>query len=485
MGMSAGFTMLMSMVRVKVSAVLIGALGVGMMANYNALLAALVTLFGMGVQSSAVREIALAHCNENHEGLAASVLAIKRLCWVLAILGLMATVVMSKKLSVLTFGDPSNAGSVAVLSTVVLLNILNNAYTATIQGARRIGDLARANVWGAVGGTSTTLSFLTVLGIDGIVWALLSVAVAQTMASAFFARSVNLLVITQPWRESMKVAIRILNLGAPLMLSSFAATVTSLVILALITRELSLTSAGYYSAAFALSGVFVGFVLTSMGADYYPRLSSASHEPKLMVRMVNEQTEVGLLLTVPGLLACWVLAPWLVELFYAKTFLLASELLQWFLLGCFGRVISWPMGFVLLAKGYNKTFLFSELTAHTVHIALVWWAIQYDSLASSAIAFFLTYVVYTLLMLWLCRILIGFSWTVSVWRMVLISTIQFLIVATVMILLNKKLGLFAALVVIIFSGLYSVKAIAQMLGPDHPIVQKLLTLPLMAKLIKV
>ncbi len=61
--------------------------------------------------------------------------------------------------------------------------------------------------------------------------------------------------------------------------------------------------AGIYSAAFALSGMFVNFVLQAMGSDYYPRLTSVATNKAMMNRMVNEQTEIGLLLGVPGLLA--------------------------------------------------------------------------------------------------------------------------------------------------------------------------------------
>lgn len=476
--------MLMSMVRVKLAAVLIGAVGVGMMSGYNALLGVVVTLVGLGVQTSAVREIAMAHSRGHREGLAATVLATKRLCWILAGFGLVLTVLMSTSLSEWAFGDGSHASGVAVLSVVVLLNIVNNAYSASIQGVRHIGDLARANVWGAAGGTFVSVYCFWKWGTEGVVWALLAVAIAQTLSTAFFARRVNLIEISQTWRESMSLSWCLLRRGAPLMLSSFAATASTMFILALITRELGLSAAGFYSAAFALSGVFVGFVLNSMGADYYPRLSSAREDKILMGKMVNEQTEVGLLLTVPGLLACWVLAPWLVELFYARTFLPATELLQWFLLGCLGRIISWPMGFVLLALGRNKTFLLSELVVHTIHVGLVWWAVQLNSLAYTARAFCLTYVVYTLLMLWLCAKLIRLNWSSSVNRIILASIVQFFLIIAILFFFNGAMSLLTALLVVTISALLSVKVVIRMLGADHRMVRKLLQLPLIRPWLK-
>lgn len=477
-------TMLTSMVRIKLAAVLIGAVGVGMMTSYNALIGAVVTLFGLGVQISAVREIAIAYNCGSREVLSATVLAIKRISWILAGFGLAVTVLISSSLSDLAFGDFTRASEVAVLSVVVLLNIVNNAYNATLQGVRQIGDLARANVWGAAAGTLLGVCCFWIWGIDGVVWALLAVAMAQTLSTAFFARRVNLLNIDQTWRDSTTLIWCLIKKGVPLMISSFAATLSSFLILSLIARELGLGSAGYYGAAFALSGVFVGFVLNSMGADYYPRLSSTSDDQFLMGKMVNEQTEVGLLLTVPGLLACFVLAPWIVELFYAKTFLPATELLQWFLLGCLGRVVSWPMGFVLLALGRSKTFLFSELVVNIVHVGMVWWAVKAVSLVYTAKAFCFTYVLYTLLMLLLCRRLIGLKWSISVYRMILASIGQFLLIMTMLSSLEGAISVLAALSVVIFSALSSVKSVIRMMGVDHWMVRKLMQFPFVAQWLK-
>ena len=79
-----------------------------------------------------------------------------------------------------------------------------------------------------------------------------------------------------------------------------------------------------------------------------------------MNRLVNEQTEIGLLIALLGLLATVVLAPWIVHIFYTKEFLHAVELIRWFILGCLGRVISWPLGFLMLALGKGKWYLITE-----------------------------------------------------------------------------------------------------------------------------
>jgi antigen flippase len=45
------------------------------------------------------------------------------------------------------------------------------------------------------------------------------------------------------------------------------------------------------------------------------------------------------------------LAPWVIHAFYAKDFTPAISVLQWQVLGVFGRVVSRPLGYLFLAKG--------------------------------------------------------------------------------------------------------------------------------------
>ncbi len=78
---------------------------------------------------------------------------------------------------------------------------------------------------------------------------------------------------------------------------------------------------------------YIGFVLGAMGTDYYPRLTAVIHDHTSVNRIVNEQTEVALLLATPVLLAMLGLAPWVITLLYSDQFGEAVETLRWQVLG--------------------------------------------------------------------------------------------------------------------------------------------------------
>ena len=71
---------------------------------------------------------------------------------------------------------------------------------------------------------------------------------------------------------------------------------TDLAIRSFITREYGLDVLGHYQAAWVISGLFSGLVLTAMGMDYYPRLSAIIQDSKKACNCVSEQLEIGIFL---------------------------------------------------------------------------------------------------------------------------------------------------------------------------------------------
>jgi enterobacterial common antigen flippase len=227
------------------------------------------------------------------------------------------------------------------------------------------------------------------------------------------------------WLQSFKKAGAMVKLGLVMMWTGLMGSAVTYATAALITQEINVQAVGIYSAAFALSGMFVNFVLNAMGADYYPRLTAAADDHAKVNRLVNEQTEIGLLLALPGLLATMVLAPWIVQLFYTKEFLPAVELIQWFILGCLGRVISWPLGYVLIAQGKSSWLFGSELFMHSLHLVLIYIALSLYGAVGVAIAFAILYSIHVLLMRIILRNLMRFFWTKSVQKIVLTNVFVF------------------------------------------------------------
>lgn len=477
MGGAAGINLLLGMVRVKFASVLIGAAGIGLMASLTSILGLIGTLFGLGIQSSAVREVAAAVGKNDDNAVGRAVLTLRRICWLTGLAGMTAAMLLSPLLSQLTFGSNQYTYDIAALGLMILFGNLSGGQMALINGMRRIGDLAQANIMGALFATGAAIGFYSWLGSRGIVPALISATAMQLLISWYFARRVPVPVVTMSWLQTMRQANGMVRLGLVFMWTGLMSAGVSYLTVALISNQIGIQAVGLYSSAFSLSGVFVNFVLQAMAADYYPRLTGVVSDKIAMNRMVNEQTEIGLLLALPGLLAMMALAPWILQIFYTREFLGAVELLQWFILGCLGRVISWPLGFVMIALGKGRWFLLTETSFNLVHIALVAVGLQLYGIEGVAIAFVVMYVGYITAVLLVSRRLIGFRWSAECTRLGLLSLPLLWVIFTASRLLPLWPAIALGLSLTLIASVLCLRGLVARVGSEHRIVRAITRLP--------
>jgi PST family polysaccharide transporter len=130
-------------------------------------------------------------------------------------------------------------------------------------------------------------------------------------------------------------------------------------------------------------------------------------------RVVNEQAHVSLLLAGPGVIATLTFAPLVLAVFFDSTFAGAEESLRWICFGMALRVIAWPMGFIILAKGARHIFVWTEAAATLVHLGLAFVLVRRFGLAGAPMGFFGLYVWHGVLIYLIVRRLSGFRWSVE------------------------------------------------------------------------
>jgi PST family polysaccharide transporter len=276
---------------------------------------------------------------------------------------------------------------------------------------RRISDLAKVAVLGALFGTLITIPMVYWLRERGIVPSLVAIGAASLITSSFYSRKVKIatLAIT-PWEVWQEAKI-LLKLGFAFMASDLLMLGSSYLIRIILLQKLGLEATGLYQCAWTLGGLYIGLVLQAMGADFYPRLTESAKDNVKCNRLVNEQAHVNLLLAGPGVVATLTLAPLVIATFYAANFGAAVGTLRWICLGVMMRVISWPTGFIMVAKGERRLFLGSDIAWAVVHLGLAWLCIGYYGLAGAGIAFCGSYVSHVFVNYFIVRRLSGFRWS--------------------------------------------------------------------------
>jgi PST family polysaccharide transporter len=471
LGGAQGLNYLIGMVRTKMVAILLGPTGIGLVGLYQSATSVVGTVTGMGIASSGVREVAKANGNDDTQQIALTVKVLRRACWVTGLFGWLLTALLSYPLSVWTFGSGDRATPLALLGITLLLTAINGGQNALLQGTRRISDLAKISILSMISSTAISVALYAWLREQGIVPVLLVSALVNIAFSWWFARKVEIPVIHLSWPETFAHSKGLVSLGVAFMWSALLATGSGLWIRGVIVRDCGLEANGIYQAAWGISGLFAGFILGAMGTDFFPRLTGVASDNRKVNQLVNEQIEIGLLLSFPGILGTLAFAPWLMKLFYSAKFIAGAELLPWFILGVFGRVISWPLGYMLMAKGASKWFAITETVFTILNVALAIYLLRIYGLTGIAMASAILYVIHNIGMVFLAAHLTGFRWSTGV--------IKLFAASCILITSGFAAGMFlpfgwaegAGLILTLTATVFSLRGISSRLGTEHRMVQ--------------
>jgi enterobacterial common antigen flippase len=454
-------------VRTKAMAVLLGPAGFGLMGLYGSIADLALSIAGMGVNSSGVRQIAEAAGSGDAKRLARTVTVLRRTAVLLGILGAGLLVGFPQKISELTFGTDQHAGAVALLSLAVFFRLVAGGQGALVQGMRRIADLAKMSVLGALFGTMISIPVVYFLREDGVVLSLVCVAAMSIVTSWWYSRKVQIQPSAMTVSDVRREAAALLKLGFAFMAAEFLVMGAAYVVRIIVVRNAGLEAAGFYSSAWTLGGLYIGSILQAMGTDFYPRLVEAATDNAQCNRLVNEQTQVSLLLAGPGIIATLTFAPLVIALLYSAKFAEAVEILRWISLGMALRVITWPMGFIILAKNRQLIFLGADLAWTVVNVGLAWLCVGRFGVAGAGIAFFGSYVFHGFMIYPIVRVLSGFRWSATNRKTGLLFVSSIGVVFCGFYLLPPLWAAVLGTVIAALSGLYSLHRLLDLLSADH------------------
>ena len=457
---------MIGLVRMKAVALLLGPAGVGLIGLFTNLVALASNVAGLGFGNVGTRQIAEAAGQGDPQRIAAARRALLWGTMALAMGGALLLWLLRDVLAAHVLSDPLLAPQVGWLSLAVALTVAAASQNALLNGLRRIGDIARVQMGSALLATAAGLAAIAWLGVAGVVAFVIAVPLATFVLGHWYVSRLprvqapvsDLRALSAQWRTMAK-------LGSAFMVAGLAGVAGQLVVRTMVQRDLGADALGQFQAAWAISMTYIGFVLGAMGTDFYPRLTAIIRDREAVNRLVNEQTEVALLLATPVLLAMLALAPWVIRLLYTAEFAEAASVLRWQVLGDFLKVASWPLGFILLAAGAGRTFMLTEWVAMGGFVLFTWIGLPLIGVKATGVAFVGLYAVCLPLVYLLAVRRTGFAWNRSVVKLLMLSTA----VAALVLLLSgwsPLLGVATGTLLAVVFGLYSLSRLGNIASLD-------------------
>jgi antigen flippase len=465
-GGSTVIVMLIRMLRTKALAILLGPGGIGLEAIYDSVVNLARTASDLGISSSAVRQIASAVGSGSQPIIATTIFTLRRVCLVLGTLGATALFLAREWVGHLAFGNADHASDIGLLSVILLFWALMGGQAALLQGMRRIGDLAKMNIFGALAGALLSIPIVYVWGPAGIpAYMVLGAGVGELVAWSY-ARRVRIARIKVPLRQVAREVTSLLKLGLVFLSSGLMTTGSLFLLRIFVARQEGVYGAGQFQAASALSMVYVGFVLQAMGTDFYPRLTAVAGDNRRCNQLVNEQSEISILLALPGVLATLALAPWVIQIFYSSKFDKASAILCWQVAGTFLQVNSWPMGFILLAKGRAAAIFWTDVASYSLYVALGWIGLRLFGLPGTGMAFLGLYLFHWVVVYAIARRMSGFTLSSTNIRLSLLGGTTVAVTLCTRLTLPEPWATSIGCLLALGTGIYTMRTLVRLVGVD-------------------
>ena len=379
---------IISLIRTKIIAVILGPSGIGVVGVLTTASDMIKNIAGLGLPFSGVRDISIAEGTKDDLAVSKIVKIFNKWVLVSAFLGACVALLLCLPLSRFLFKNDSYTFGIAFLSISIFSSTISSGYQAIMQGKRAILMMAKSAIIANL--LSSVLSIIIYLKFqdNGIVPSLIVTGLINLFVSYYFYKKLEIPEFgAMSLLESWKGASGMIKLGIFSIVVSVFDQLMGLGLRGFIAGKTNVEGVGLYTAANTIATMYLSIVLGAMASDYYPKLSAIHSDNRKLHETVNSQLYIVLLLASPIIIGMVGFADIAIRLLYSDKFYGAVAILKWQVVGDFFKIISWPCGFVFLAKGYSKLYVVYSVSYTIIYMLAVFFGWEFLGFVSIGVSF--------------------------------------------------------------------------------------------------
>lgn len=386
-----GLNIMLGLVRTKLIALLLGPSGMGLSSLFNTTVGFVSQATNLGVPFSAIRHISELYDQGDNEALAHFVKVVRAWSVLTALMGMLVCVLIGPLLSQTTFAWGNHSLHFMLLAPAVGMIAITGGETAILKGMRSLGSIALIQVFAAIAAVVISIPIYFLFGESGIVPVIVLMALATLLPTLRCSLRLMPFQCTG-MRGILGEGMEMVRLGVAFTLAAVIGSASEMLIRSYLNVVGDLDVLGLYNAGYMLTITYAGMVFTAMETDYFPRLSGVQHDIEATNLTVNRQMEVSLLLLSPMLAALMIGLPILIPLMFSSQFLPVVEMAQVAALAMYLKVLTMPVAYITLARGYSLSFLFLETSYFVVFVLLFVFCYEHWGLYGTGVAITLAHV---------------------------------------------------------------------------------------------
>jgi PST family polysaccharide transporter len=369
----AGVRLLTSFLSIKVTALALGPGGLVLVAQLTGFIGLCQSMLGQGLVAGAVRLGAEHGADQERRGqVYATVLRMGAVlvgCWALVL------AVASPWIAQALLHDRGLAPLIAVAGLAVAAAIFNDLLFGVLGVAKEVGLIGRASIASALLGLLIFAPCAWWWGLEGALWASLSVyGAGLALSIALVAwRSSGLHWRDVQGRFDREIARRVLSFFPMLLVNGVLPALTLILVRDLLAGRLGLEAAGLWQASWRLSEACQALVVASVSLHFMPGMGEHAHDPEGRRRLVLRTLAGACAVSAMLAAALWLGRKPAVHLVFSTGFDAVVDLLPLQLLGDVLKTAAWILSMALVGTLRTRWFI-TALCAY----ALVFFGVSWE-----------------------------------------------------------------------------------------------------------
>ena len=380
-----GLNVIVSLVRNKLAAILLGPAGMGLVSLFNATVAFISQATGFGISMSAVRHISELTESGDEAQRTYYIKVVRAWSLLAALLGVLVCVAIGPFLSSNTFAWGNHTLHFILLAPAVGMIAVTAGETAILKGTRQLKPLVVVQTFTILATLILTVPAYYFFGQAGIVPVIVLMALVTLLFTVNYSWRLYPLQLSGS-KGILGDGMEMIRLGVAFTLAGIVGAGSEMLIRSWLNLQGDLDAVGLYNAGYMITVTYASMVFSAMEADYFPRLSAVNGDVAATNETVNKQTEVTLLIIAPMLVGMIVLLPVLTPLLLSEKFMPIVAMTQVAALAMFFKAITLPAAYITLARGYSLLYLSLETAYFIVFVLLMMYGYRHWGLLGTGIA---------------------------------------------------------------------------------------------------
>ncbi|MBQ2290312.1 MAG: oligosaccharide flippase family protein [Bacteroidaceae bacterium] len=372
LGGAQGFSLLMNLLRNKISSGLLGTVGFGLIGLYNRTVQMFSDFTNMSLSLSAVRKLSDTYENATSAEMLHFVKVTRSIALLTGIIGMLLFLMFSPLvIKLFAEGGEYSQWYFIALSPTLLFMAVSGGEVAVLRGARRLNSLAVYTLWTSFVALVVALPMYYLWGVDGILPSILVIALLQMIGVLYHTVRLYAYKVAPFSMRLLRDGIDMLKLGAGYIYTTILVSFSTWLVYSAIFRIGGDSELGLFSSGYLLLSMLPSVLFAALDSEYYPRLSGAFGNINVRNAMVNEQIEVHSLIQTPIILSVVFLLPFIFPILYSNEYVPAVAMTQAAMFGLLFHVLTYPISFMALSKGDVVVFILQESVYNIANVVFI------------------------------------------------------------------------------------------------------------------